>query len=44
MTKLKQYKMFINGEWIDSESKKTFETLKALYNSMRKPIIHLELY
>ena len=21
MTKLKQYKMFINGEWIDSENK-----------------------
>ena len=22
MTKLKQYKMYINGEWVDSESKK----------------------
>ena len=28
MSKLKQYKMFIDGEWVDSESKKTFETLK----------------
>ena len=27
MTKLKQYKMFIDGEWIDAENKKTFETL-----------------
>ena len=27
MSKLKQYKMFINGEWVDSESKKTFKTL-----------------
>ena len=30
MTKLKEYKMFIDGEWVDSESKKTFETLKNL--------------
>ena len=28
MSKLKQYKMFINGEWIDSESKKNFENKK----------------
>ena len=27
MSKLQQYKMFIDGEWVDSESKKTFETL-----------------
>ena len=27
MTKLKQYKMFIDGEWVDSDTKKTFETL-----------------
>ena len=27
MSKLKEYKMFIGGEWVDSESKKTFETL-----------------
>ena len=27
MTKLKEYKMFIDGEWVNSESKKTFETL-----------------
>ena len=32
MTKLKQYKMFINGEWIDSENKKTFETLNPENN------------
>ena len=25
MSKLKHYKMYIDGEWIDSESKKTFE-------------------
>ena len=27
MSKLKQYKMFIGGEWVDSDTKKTFETL-----------------
>ena len=32
MADLKQYKMFINGEWIDSESKKTFETLNTENN------------
>ena len=32
MSKLKQYKMFINGEWVDSESKKTFETLNPENN------------
>ena len=32
MTKLKHYKMFINGEWVDSESKKTFETLNPENN------------
>ena len=32
MSKLKQYKMFINGEWADSESKKTFETLNPENN------------
>ena len=32
MNKLKQYKMFINGEWIDSENKKTFETLNPENN------------
>ncbi|GIS66785.1 MAG: hypothetical protein CM1200mP5_5690 [Candidatus Pelagibacterales bacterium] len=29
MTKLKQYKMFINGEWVDSDTKKTFEKFKS---------------
>ena len=32
MTKLKQYKMFIEGEWVDSESKKTFKTLNPETN------------
>ena len=32
MTKLKEYKMFIDGEWTDSESKKTFETLNPETN------------
>ena len=32
MADLKQYKMFINGEWIDSESKKKFETLNPENN------------
>ena len=27
MSKLKEYKMYINGEWVDSENKKTFESL-----------------
>ena len=32
MTKLKEYKMFIDGSWIESESKKTFETLNPENN------------
>ena len=32
MTKLKEYKMFINGSWIESENKKTFETLNPENN------------
>ena len=32
MTKLKQYKMFIDGEWVDSEGKGTFETLNPENN------------
>ena len=32
MTKLKEYKMFIDGEWINSESKKTFKTLNPENN------------
>ena len=27
MTKLKEYKMYINGEWVDAENKKTFKSL-----------------
>ena len=40
MTKLKQYKMFIDGEWVDSESKKTFETLNPETN---KPVSYTHL-
>ena len=32
MTKLKEYKMFIDGLWVESESKKTFETLNPENN------------
>ena len=32
MSELKKYKMFINGEWVESESKKTFETLNPENN------------
>ena len=32
MPKLKEYKMFIDGEWVDSENKKTFKTLNPENN------------
>ena len=32
MPKLKEYKMYINGEWIDAENKKTFQTLNPENN------------
>ena len=32
MPELKKYKMFINGEWVDSESKKTFKSLNPENN------------
>jgi len=32
MTTLKEYKMFIDGSWVESESKKTFETLNPENN------------
>ena len=32
MDKLKKYKMYINGEWVDSENKKTFESLNPENN------------
>ena len=32
MSKLKEYKMFIGGEWLDSDSKKTFKTLNPENN------------
>ena len=32
MLDLKKYKMFIGGEWLDSDTKKTFETLNPENN------------
>ena len=32
MTELKKYKMFIGGEWVESDTKKTFETLNPENN------------
>ena len=32
MSKIKKYKMFIDGDWVDSESKKTFKTLNPETN------------
>ena len=32
MPELKKYKMFIGGEWLDSDTKKTFETLNTENN------------
>ena len=32
MSELKKYKMYINGEWVDSDTKKTFETLNPENN------------
>ena len=32
MTKLKEYKMYINGSWVDAENKKTFESLNPESN------------
>ena len=32
MTKLKEYKMFINGSWVDAEGKKTFKSLNPENN------------
>ena len=34
MTNLKKYKMFIGGEWVDSESKKTFKSLNPENNEV----------
>ena len=31
MTKLKEYKMYINGSWVDAEDKKTFKPRKCHY-------------
>ena len=32
MPKLKEYKMYINGAWLDAENKKTFESLNPENN------------
>ena len=32
MPELKKYQMFINGQWVDSDTKKTFETLNPENN------------
>ena len=32
MPKLKEYKMYINGEWVGAENKKTFESLNPENN------------
>ena len=32
MTKLKEYKMYINGSWVDAEGKKTFKSLNPENN------------
>ena len=32
MSELKKYKMFINGEWVDSGNKKTFKSLNPENN------------
>ena len=32
MTKLKEYKMYINGTWVDAENNKTFESLNPENN------------
>ena len=34
MTKIKNFKMFINGQWVDSESGKTIETLNPENNEV----------
>ena len=33
MPELKKYKMFIDGEWVESDTKKTFETLNPENNN-----------
>ncbi len=32
MRELKKYKMFIDGEWVDSDTKKTFKTINPENN------------
>ena len=32
MSELKKYQMFIDGHWVDSDTKKTFETLNPENN------------
>ena len=34
MTKIKNFKMFINGQWVDSETGNTIETLNPENNEV----------
>ena len=36
MPELKKYQMFIDGQWVDSDTKKTFETLNPENNNTHK--------
>ena len=35
MSKLKKYQMYIDGQWVDAENNKTFETLNPENNEPR---------
>ena len=41
MTNLKQYKMFIGGEWVDSETKKTFKSLNPENNEAWVEVLNI---
>ena len=43
MPELKKYKMFINGEWVNSDTEKTFETLNPENNKPEKKPDHVLL-
>ena len=40
MPELKKYQLFIDGQWVDSDTKKTFETLNPENN---KPVSYTHL-
>ena len=40
MTKLKEYKMYINGAWVDAENKKTFKSFIIFCINPRSVDIH----